>query len=111
MRLATRGDASSLQAIYEGLRALGYIPHAPQVRTAGKLPEPYLRWTDPARRGPTVIYFGTRNLWFVREDDIKTLSDLFGDNVAFGRRNHNIKVTISAESIEPILRAAERIKR
>lgn len=110
-RLKAYGHTPSLQTIYDGLRELGYIPHAPQVRKPGKQPEPYLRWTDPARGGPAVVYFDTLNFWFVRKDDLEILGDLPAGQATVGGRTHNVKFTISAESTGQILQGARRVKR
>lgn len=110
-RLKARSHTPSLQAIYDGLRKLGYIPHVPQVRTPGKQPELYLRWTDPARGGPAVIYFDALNFWFVRKEDLEALGDLPSGQITLGGRNHSVKFTIGAESTEQILQGAQHIKR
>ena len=49
--LKAYGDATSQQAIYDGLLALGYIPNAPGLRNPYKSQERYISWSDPIRDG------------------------------------------------------------
>jgi hypothetical protein len=108
-RLKTYGHPQKLQAIYDGLIELGFVPHAPEVRKAGKEPEPYLRWTDPARGGTAVLYFDTKNLWFVKKEDMGKLRDLGGKATLDGR-SHNVKFIMTSMSVTVILDGARRIK-
>ena len=108
--LQSRGHASSLQAIYDGLSELGYIPHIPAVRQAGGAPTQYLRWTDPSRGGPAVIYFQAGSLWFVRTEDLTALADLPAGTTTLGGRQHNVHFPISPHTTDQILLAARRVK-
>src|SRR5260370_869647 len=62
-RIKARSDAANLQRIYDELRRLGYVPHAPRTRASGKQPDSYLRWTDPDLVGPAVIYLTAADFW------------------------------------------------
>ncbi len=108
-RLKSYGHGASLQAIYDGLADLGYLPSAPAVRKPGKAPEPYLSWTDPVRGGPAVIRFDTKNLWFIRREDLQPLADTGGELTEDDRR-HNVRFTIGEDTVRAILDAARLIK-
>jgi hypothetical protein len=109
--LKASGDAASLQTIYDGLRALGYVPHTPVPRQPGNRPEQYLRWTDPTRGGPAVIYFKKADLWFVRTEDLTTLSDLPAGTTTLGGRQHNVRFPVTPHASGEILQGAQRLKR
>jgi hypothetical protein len=108
-RLKAYGHGASLQAIYDGLLELGYVPSAPAVRKPGKAPEPYLSWTDPVRGGPAVIRFDTKNLWFIRREDLRPLADS-GGTLTQDDRRHNVHFTIGEDNTEAILDSARLIK-
>jgi hypothetical protein len=93
-----------------GLRELGYIPHAPTVRQPGKEQKRYLRWTDPARGGPAVIYFEKADFWFVRTEDLASLGDLPAGITTTGGRQHHARFPVSPQATDQILRGARRIK-
>jgi hypothetical protein len=103
-----RGHAPSLQAIYDGLRELGYLPHTPAARHPGSQQTRYLRWTDPARGGPAVIYLETGSLCFVRTEDLTALADLSAGTTTLGGRHHNARFPISPQTTDQILLAPHR---
>lgn len=109
-RLKTHGHGPSLQAIYDGLRDIGYKPHAPATRKPGKRPEPYIRWTDSARGGPAVIYLTSTTVRLARKDDVKTLGSPPATSTTIpGRGRDTILVCVA--NTGQILRAARRLKR
>ena len=101
--LTARGHTPSLQTIYDGLRELGYIPHPPTPRHPGGEQKRYLRWTDPARGGPAVIYLDKTDLWFVTKEDLATLSDLPAGTTSIGGRQHNVRFPVTPQASDQIL--------
>jgi hypothetical protein len=108
--LKARGHGPSLQAIYDGLRELGFIPHVAQSDNPATRNK-YLRWTDPARGSKAVMYFEKADFWFVRTEDLDTLGDLPAGTTTLGGRQHNVRFPISPQATEQILLGAQRIKR
>jgi hypothetical protein len=102
-RLKILGDAASLQEIYAGLNHLGYEPHSPRTRAFGRQPEPYLRWTDPGRRGPAVIYCSATDFWFTRNANQPA-------NGPTAANRQIAKIPISGDTARHILQAAQKAK-
>jgi hypothetical protein len=109
-RLKTHGHGPSLQAIYDGLRDMGYKPHSPATRKPGKRPEPYIRWTDPARGGPAVIYLTSTTVRLARKDDAETLGSPPTTSTTIAGTGQDT-ILVSVANTGQILRAARRLKR
>jgi hypothetical protein len=70
-------SADNIQAVYDGLAGLGYMPVAPAVREPGRKPSPYLRWLIGGR-GKTVCSLNTMTLSFERSGDVARLKSYPG---------------------------------
>ena len=56
-----------------------------------------------------VIRFDTKNLWFIRREDLPELRRSGGELTEDDRR-HNVRFTIGEDTVAPILDAAQLIK-
>lgn len=112
-QLQARGDATSLQAIYDGLVDLGYVPSTATVKKPGNKQRRYISWRDPARPGEYVIRFEARDLWFVmgEREDLKRAASVPGILTYDGRSKHNVHFKITGQTVPVILDAARRVKR
>ena len=111
--LKARGDAASLQAIYDGLVDLGYVPSTAKVQKPGNEQRRYISWRDPARPGQYAIRFEARDLWFImsERDDLIKAASLPGILTYDGRSKHNVRFKITDRTVQVILDAARRVKR
>jgi len=112
-QLKARANATSLQAIYDGLVDLGYVPSTAAVRKPGNMQRPYISWRDPARPGEYAIRFEVRDLWFImgERDDLIRAASAPGILTYDGRSKHNVHFKITEQTVPVILDAARRVKR
>jgi len=102
----------SVQAMYDGLIALGYIPGVPAVKPDGTR-QLYVGWSDPARadKGKTLYtsYLESRTVSFGRVTDRRKVADLPGADTSPGayvafRLN-------TPDAVDRALAAARAVKR
>jgi hypothetical protein len=77
----------TVQAVYDGLMDMGYVPGVPDVRP-GKKRQPYLGWADPVRhadgRARFALYLDARFVSFRRVTDRRKVSGLPGADTSPG---------------------------
>jgi hypothetical protein len=71
----------SVQAVYDGLVAMGLQPRVAGTRGARKAGtgrQPYLNWTHPSHPRGAVVYLNAASLWFIGRHDIPRVAGLPG---------------------------------
>jgi hypothetical protein len=81
LALLIRRGGPKVQAVYDGLIDMGYVPGVPDARP-GEKRQPYLGWADPARhadgRARFAVYLDARFVSFRRVTDRRKVSGLPG---------------------------------
>lgn len=87
-------NGSNVQAVHDGLIALGLVPHISVVRDPSHTPQAYLRFTrgDP---GPTVLYLNTASVQIMRAGNLDKIGSLPG--AAIRRDTVFFRITTPAE--------------
>ncbi len=106
-RLRDYGNAANVQAMFDGLVELGYVPHCAGTRKLGKKPESYLRWVDPAVGGAATLYLDTASARFARADHRTALVGLPG---AAPNATEVLFAIKTAAGVEQALAAAKTVK-
>jgi hypothetical protein len=103
----------SVQAVYDGLVAAGFMPSMPAIRGNREgQPRLYMNWYDPVRGGSAVMAYSPAKFWFLNRDDLPGLADLPGGTTTDdGGRTHNVSLAISPDTVAQILDGARAIKR